>query len=123
MSEQRDYKDYYEIMDQIRVDSFETTYKAKLKSSGEMRAIRIVKKTIEEYFKHFDLSIIFQIMKIAEGENNENANTVKCLEFFETEDEFAIVEELYDEDLEQFANRKKTFNAEEIKEILTQLIE
>ena len=81
MSEQRDYKDYYEIMDKIRVDSFETTYKAKLKSSGEMRAIRIVKKTIEEYFKHFDLSIIFQIMKIVEGENNENANTVKCFEF------------------------------------------
>ena len=40
---------------------------------------------------------------------------------FETEDEFAIVEESYDEDLEQLANRKKTFNAEEIKEILTQL--
>ena len=83
MSEQRDYKDYYEIMDKIREDAFDKTYKAKLKSSGDMRAIRIVKKSIKDYFDCFDLSIIFQIMKIAEGENNENENTVKFFEFFE----------------------------------------
>ena len=60
-------------------------------------------------------------MQLAEGENGENENTIKYFESFETDDEFAIVEELYDEDLSKLLKRKKTFSVEEIKKILNQL--
>ena len=60
-------------------------------------------------------------MKLAEGKNHENENTIKYFESFETDDEFAIVEELYDEDLSKLLTLKKTFSIEEIKKILSQL--
>ena len=122
MSENKDFRDYYEIIDKLEVGEFEESYKVKKKSSGEMRVIkRFNKKGEDNMLKYLDLPKVCNIMKLAEGENHENENTIKYFESFETDDEFAIVEELYDEDLFALIKRKKTFNVEEIKKILSQL--
>ena len=55
------------------------------------------------------------------GENNENS--IKFYESFETDDEFSIVMELADENLNKFTKHKenKRLNIQEIREILIQL--
>ena len=122
MSENKDFRDYYEIMDEYRPGSLEKTYRIKKKSSGEMRVIkRFNKKDDGHVLKHIDFPKVCNIMQLAEGENHENENTIKYFETFETDDEIAIVEELYDEDLSQLLKRKKAFNDQEIKVILNQL--
>ena len=63
-------------------------------------------------------------MKILEGKNMDNINTVKFYEYFHTENEFCIVMELCDENLLQKLSRKeanKGFNIDEIYNILNQL--
>ena len=54
-------------------------------------------------------------MKLIEGLNKENKNTVKFYESFETEKEFVIVMELCDENLlDVLINRDNPFNDEEV---------
>ena len=87
-----------------------------------MRVIRrFNKKDNGDFLQYFDFPKVCNIMQLAEGENHENENTIKYFETFETDDEIAIVEELYDEDLSQLLKRKKAFNDQEIKVILNQL--
>ena len=123
MTKNKDFRDYYEIIDKFACGSFEEeSYKIKKKSTGEVRVIRrFNKKGEDNCLKYLDLPKVCNIMQLAEGENGGNENTIKYFESFETDDEFAIVEELYDEDLSKLLARKKTFNVEEIKKILTQL--
>lgn len=63
-------------------------------------------------------------MKIIEGKNKDNINTVKFYEYFHTEKEFCIVMELCDENLFQILSKKeqnKGFDIDDIKNILTKL--
>ena len=60
-------------------------------------------------------------MEIIEGPNRDNKNTVKFYEYFDNEDEFAIVMELCDDNLANLLERKGTFTVDEIYDILTQL--
>jgi serine/threonine protein kinase len=60
-------------------------------------------------------------MEICRGTNMDNINTVFFYEYFQTEDEFCIVEELCDTSLMQLILDGKKFSVQEIYQILSQL--
>ena len=76
---------------------------------------------IEEQIKSYKNGFIneYENMKICA---NNNINSVKCYEYFNTEDNFVIIMELCDTNLSKLLiERKKGFNSEEIFEIMKQL--
>ena len=141
MSERKkqNYEKYYEKKEMIGTGGYGCVYKGKDKKSKEMRAIKVIsiekirldllsqydKKEIAEQIKLYIEGFIqeYTIMEIC-SKNNENS--IKCYEYFNNEDHFAIVMELCDMNLLQFLNKRydeteKGFNSEEIYEIMNQL--
>ena len=56
------------------------------------------------------------------SKNNSNNNSIKYYENYNTDNDFVIVMELCDSNLQSVLNKRKTgFNSEEIYDILTQL--
>ena len=135
--EEDDYRKYYEIIgNPIGRGGFGTVYKAKDKVRNEVRAIKIMEKNFirEQYLSEHlcqinkkDMNQIIdnfkneiKYMKIMQGKNEENKNTVKYYEYFDTENEFVIVMELCDNNLiELFKNKKENegLNIDEIYNI------
>jgi len=117
--------DYYKI------------YKVKSKKTGEYKAIkaidlRLIRSKIEikthktctyEELKEYIDDFITETknMEICRGTNMDNINTVLFYEYFQTEDEFCIVEELCDTSLMQLILDGKKFSVQEIYQILSQL--
>ena len=117
--------DYYKI------------YKVKSKKTGEDKAIkaidlRLIRSKIEikthktctyEELKEYIDDFITETknMEICRGTNMDNINTVLFYEYFQTEDEFCIVEELCDKSLMQLILDGKKFSVQEIYQILSQL--
>ena len=136
-----DFRKYYEIIgDPIGIGGFGKVYKVKEKETNEERAIKIIDKNeikenyfntylykmneedMKPYITKFENEIKY--MKILEGKNKENKNTVKFYEYFHTEKEFVIVMELCDGNLTKlFENKRKDegLNIDEIYNILNQL--
>ena len=131
-----DYKKYYKIIKNIGSGGFGNVFKASKKDTGEIRAIKTIdKKRIREDYMNENLEEMsdelmekyinncyaeVKGMKIVESENNKN--TVKFFECFETEEEFAIVMELCDESLLRYVtNKNRGLSNKEIREILVQL--
>ena len=140
MRHKEDYNKYYEKIEKIGEGGFGTVYSAKLKNTGELRAIKIIdiNKIIDEFLnenlinpteeeiKTYIDGLYNEIenMKILEGKDKNNINSVKFYEYFHTEKEFCIVMELCDENLFQILSKKevnKGFDIDEIKNILNQL--
>ena len=130
----KDFYEYDEIEDYIGQGGYATVYKAKLKGTNEVRAIKVIKlyqikreiqglknETIQTYIDGFHNEI--EYMKMMEGKNNKN--TVKYYEHFEDQNLFVIVMELCDCNLEDLKNIKENnnehFNSDEIYYILSQL--
>ena len=126
----QDYKEKYELEKRIGFGLYTEVYKAKIKGTNDLRAIKIIKldaikdelekqgettQGLKDYIDNIKNEI--QNMKIC-AENNENS--VKYYESFQTKNEIAIVLELCDDCLSKFKN-KKSFNAKKIREILKQL--
>ena len=126
----QDYKEKYELEKRIGFGLYTEVYKAKIKGTNDLRAIKIIKldaikdelekqgettQGLKDYIDNIKNEI--QNMKIC-AENNENS--VKYYESFQTKNEIAIVLELCDNCLSKFKN-KKSFNAKKIREILKQL--
>ena len=129
MSEiKRDYKNYYEIINLIGSGEYSTVYKVKVKGKEEYRSIKVInKEKIKSKNIKIDDKKISEIL-IKEVENmkicaNNNINSVKFYEYFETEKEFIIVMELCDDNLKGLLNNKKyeVFNENELYYILIQL--
>ena len=111
-------------------------YKAKSSITGEYKAIKVINlKKIESYYKgdHFEpptkevmkiyIDELIEEFKISEkrrGPDKENIYTLIYEQYFQTDDEFCIVEELCDGDLLRLKNKKK-FNAKEIYQVFNQL--
>ena len=116
-------KEKYDLLEEITEDTFWKLYKAKVKNTGELRAIKILDKlTMIDFGDNFYQDILlksFYNMTIC-GLNN--INSVKLYEYYITETEIVIVTELIDETLGQFLiKRNQGLNPEEILGILTQL--
>ena len=138
---EEDFRKYYEIIGKpIGKGGFGTVYKAKEIERNEDRAIKVIDKNeIRTQFYKFNLYDMteedmkpyidsfkneIKLMEIMEGKNKENINTVKYYEYFNTENEFAIVMELCDNNLTQLFEKTKKdegLNIDEIYNILTQL--
>jgi len=129
----KNYKDYYDIIKEIRKSEFSSLYKAKAKDKDEYVTIKIIDKEKikmalrseyskqnieEEYNKVANFNNEIKFMKIC-GEDNENS--LKYYQHFETEKEFIIVMELCDGNLIDFIKFKKDFNINDIYELLCQL--
>ena len=120
------YKNYYEIFEnKIGAGQFGSVYKAKDKSTGEMRAIKVIDITSEddEEIEIGTNAIINELknMKICSNEN-KNEYSVKFYEYFRYEKEFIIVMELCDDNLLKIIRkRKKGFEPTEICDIMRQL--
>ena len=133
-----DFRDYYKIENEIGNPGFATVYKARTIDTDELRAIKVFdKKRIKNDFKRKYLRFPTEEdikpyingffneinhIKMVEGENNENNNTIKYYEYYQNEDEFAIVMELCDSNLLNiFADKSEPYSPEEIGNILSQL--
>ena len=127
------YKEFYDIKEQIGIGPFSLVSKAKVIGKEEYVAIKIIDKDKiklglrneyckqdieEEYYQVANLEDEVRYMKIC-GENNENS--VKYHQHFETDNEFAIVMELCDGNLIDLIKLKREFTLNDIYEFLCQL--
>ena len=127
------YIDFYDIEDEIGAGPFCSVYKAKVKGKEEYVAIKIIdkekiklglrneycKQDIQsEYYKVAQFENEVKFLKTC-GENNENS--VKYYQHFETDNEFVIVMELCDGNLLDLIKLKKEFTIKDIYELLFQL--
>ena len=126
------YKDYYDIIKEIGVGPFASVYKAKVKGKEEYVFMKVkdkgkIKKALrneyskqdieKEYHQYANFENEVKYMKIC-GENNENS--VKYYQHFETDNEFIIVMELCDGNLMDFMKLKDLY-VDDIYELLCQL--
>ena len=131
-------RNYYEIEKIIGQSRFAHIYKARVKESNELRAIKIYDKdrirtefkrknfrdATDEDLKPYIIGFNNEInnMKIVEGKDQKNIYTVKFYEHFHTKDEFAIVMELCDDNLlSLFAKKNFSFEPKRIQDILNLL--
>ena len=135
-----DLRKYYDIENKIgNSSSFDSIFSARKKDEyKDLRAIRIFdKKKFKDEFSCEYLRIptekdinpyiescinLVKNMRTLEGTNKENINTVKLYEYYNNENEFAIIMELCDDNLLNFIlNKRNPLNPKEIYEILIQL--
>ena len=124
--------------DKIDEGSFGTVYRVTKNDTKEKRAIKLIdiKKYKKDYqkknhklpsdedIKKYKESIIKEIklLELMEGINKENQNTVKLYEYYDHNEEIAIVMELCDENLNtMIINKNQIFTISEIIKILNQL--
>jgi serine/threonine protein kinase len=118
-------KEKYDLLQIIGYDGFGKIYKAKLKNTDELKAVKIIdkKKMIqdsggEDYFKD-EFSKNLENMEIC---CKDNVNSVKLYEYCNTESELIYVTELVDEDLNKILQKRdKGLNPKEVLGILKQL--
>jgi serine/threonine-protein kinase ULK/ATG1 len=135
----KDYKEYYEIIEPIDSGAYGHVYKGRDKVTKELRAIKVISlgKIEDNLLSQYEANEIeeqlnlcingfieeYNNMKICSNNNN---NSVKCYEYFNNKDNFVIIMELCDQNLskllnQRFINEKEGFNIEEIYEIMNQL--
>ena len=132
-----DYRNKYEILSLIAKGGYGEVYKAIIKKTGELRAIKLISKVnikenlrneyntndIEGAFKEFQNKLLDEIkyMEICSN-NNTNNNSIKYYDYYNTNENLVIVMELCDTNLQLLLNeRKEGFVLEEIHYILNQL--
>ena len=134
-----DYKKYYDILEIIGNGAYGVICKGKEKRTQKEVAIKIINfEKIEEYLL-FEQGIenlekelqkyknkMIQEFKIIQLCSKNNANSLKCYEYFSREESFVIIMELCDIDLgkllkEKIKKDKKGYNWDELLEIFNQL--
>ena len=141
MSERKknDYKNYYDILESIGNGAYGNVYKGRKKGTNDIVGIKVIeiRKLKENLLYQYGVEEIenqsklciegfikeFEIMEICSKNNN---NSVKCYEYFVSEEKFVIIMELCDINLSKFLidkneKEKRYFNSKEILEILLQL--
>ena len=122
--------------ERIGTGTYYEIYKVKSNITGEYKAIKVINlKKIESHYKDDqyklptkeDMKIYidelieeFKISEKRRGPDKENIYTLIYEQYFQTDDEFCIVEELCDGDLLRLKNNKKC-NAKEIYQVFNQL--
>ena len=137
MEREEDFHQYYSTDKVLGKSKFCTIYDAKRKDTKEEKAIKVMEKEtiidnlksqgivkvsqteIDYYFNEFKKEA--NNMRILQG-NKKNKNAVFIDEYFHKNNEFAIVMEKCDNNLlKHLHDRGKSFNPDEIYEILKQL--
>ena len=128
-----DYKKKFNNLKKIGTGNYTEIFQSENKINHELRAIKVIKlddikRELEEEYSTEEVNKIIKdyiniLMKeidnmITCGDNNKNS--IKFYESFETENELAIVMELCDINLNKF-KKNKSFNSSEIYEIIHQL--
>ena len=138
MEDNKDFRNYYEILETIKEDCFTIVYKAKHKISKDLRAIKLIKiekifmenfygylgEKVKEEIKSYQDRILngIKIMKLIQDKSKNKDNIVRFYEYFINKKEIVIVMELCDTDLFHFlAKEGEGLKPEVILEILTQL--
>ena len=127
---------YYKDKKEIGKGPYYTVFSVKIPDREESRAVKVIdlKKIRKEIGKTFlrpctaedlkpyidDFIKETKNMELLLGNNNDK-NAVIFYEYFQTKDEFCIVQELCDGSLNALSITKKTFTVQEIYQILTQL--
>lgn len=127
---------FYTDIEKIEEAEYYKVYKAKLRDNNEFRAakvidLKLIRREIErskigpctdEDLKPYldDFIKETENMVLLRGRDKKNTNTVIFYQYFQTQDEFCIVQELCDGSLNALIEKKK-FNIREIYQILTQL--
>ena len=125
---------YYEVGNKLGKGKFGEVYEATTKNSKEKRAVKVLnkQKVRDAYFKKYNEEpteeqmmpyiqcFINEVknMELALGKNKDNENAVKLYEYYDNENEFAIVMECCDTNLLKYISKVKE---EEKFHILTQL--
>ena len=112
-------------------------FAVKLKDRDEKRAIKVInlktikrkiedvthqpcdEKTLNLYIQDFIQET--DNMELLRGPNKDNINALIFYEYFQTENEFCIVQELCDGNIQHLLEKKKTFKVKEIFQVLKQL--
>ena len=131
---------YYTDKEKVGKADYYLIYKVKTNktnNTGEYKAIKAINlnfirskyencyhgpctvEKLNEYIKDFINET--NNMEICRGPNRDNINTVIFYEYFQTKDEFCIVEELCDTSLMQLVLDGKRFSVQEIYQVLSQL--
>ena len=128
---------FYENKQFIAMGQYYKVYKVKSKTSGEYKAIKVInlnqirtlfegkflrpctKEDLKVYIDDFIDEI--KSSELRRGPNKENINTLIYEQYFQTDDEFCIVEELCDGDFLQLKEKKGKFTVKEIYQIFIQL--
>ena len=134
---QPNYKDTYEILDEIGKGGYGKVFKAKNKITNEDRAIKIINinlyiENLKNIYITNDITdeIRYEINKYVKRINNEignmkkcaNINSVKLYDFYNNKNEIALIMELCDNNLRDLLKEKeKGFEPKEIYEIMNQL--
>ena len=127
-----DWRNQYDTIKILKEGNFSKIYKVKEKYSGKLRALKLInlQKFNEIQGDDFEYQIknkrkLFlneiNIMKLIEGKNKENINTIKLIEYFEKKGEFVIIMELCDENMADYIKKRDPLTSEEIFEFLKQL--
>ena len=136
----KDFRKFYEINENKVLGNvdFRVIYEAIDKKTKEKKAIKVISKrrlvdyinreldtprpVTEEDMKPYINRFLNEVnhMKILQGSLNENKNTVIFVEYFKTNEEFAIVMELCTDNLSSYITNKE-IDIDTIHEILTQL--
>jgi serine/threonine protein kinase len=110
-----DFRKFYDILDIIGGGGYGYIYKGIEKKTKEKRAIKVIdlSKIKDDLLSQFETEEVkdqiheiilnfkkeYENMKIC---SNNNINSVKCYEYFNTEDNFVIIMELCDTNLSEF---------------------
>ena len=133
----RQYSDYFDLSDKpLSQAGYYSIYKAKERKTGLERIIKIIDKNKirikykRENLKDIDEKDIKKLVKLLAKQtevmkeledNGRNKNTVQFFQYFNTQDEFAIVMEKCDTDLSHFLIHQKNYSLDEIKDLLHQI--
>ena len=117
-----DYKQYYEKGDKIGKGTFGTVFKGKNKITNEIVALKIIDIDESNTEQEIEIAINLVVTELKNMEICTNDNSVRFYEYFKNGNQFIIVLELCDDNLEKIIKRrKKGFSPEEILKIMNQL--
>lgn len=123
----------YEIIEKIKENLYSKVYKGKLIDSDEIVAIKVISKDFikeikaEKLINEVNDELMLPYVEKFNKELNimqkcQCENSVKIFDYYDTENDFIIVMELCDENLNELLCRKQGgFSSDEIRNILLQL--
>ena len=101
------YEDFEKIGKKVGAGTFSKVYKCKNKKTGDIYAMKIIEKRSESQLDQQDKQVRREIQNLFKCYHWEkNYNTLKIFNFFETEEEFILILNYCDTNLEKLVNER-----------------